>query len=423
MNILWITNIPFGKLIKLAGLTGENTSGSWLDSTLGDFAGDNRYNLVIVTVGRVNSIKTLTEGNVTYCLLPGGYPGEYDHRDRKHIKDWEYINNAFKPDLIHIWGTEFTHGYLALKTMPNIPSVLYIQGLLEAVSRYYLAGMSKHELRNNITFRDILKQDWITRTQERFAKRAVIEAEMMAISNHVIVENKWCASHCININRNMKIHQCELSIKRDFYEKQWKIENVRPFTIICNAGGYPIKGLHLLLKAIRLVVQQFPKTTLFIPGEIIKLNPGFIEKIKTNGYTKFIKSLIKNYKLEENIVFLGPLKSEEMAAQMSTVNAFVLASSIENHSSTLIEAMIVGTPCVASYVGGIPEYVRHGENGLLYRFEEYEMLAEHISTLFSDVEYASTLGKKASEEMRNARVSGKLKEKLTTIYEDVIQKK
>ena len=54
---------------------------------------------------------------------------------------------------------------------------------------------------------------------------------------------------------------------------------------------------------------------------------------------------------------------------------FVLSSSIENHASSLKEAMMVGTPSIATFVGGVPEYVRHGENGFLYRFEEYEIMA------------------------------------------------
>ena len=59
------------------------------------------------------------------------------------------------------------------------------------------------------------------------------------------------------------------------------------------------------------------------------------------------------------------------AQEMETANVFVMPSSIENHSSTLIEAMIVGVPCVASDVGGISELITHGKTGFLYRFEEY----------------------------------------------------
>lgn len=391
MNVLWITNIPFGKLMGLAGQTGINTSGSWLDAALDDFAGDSRFHLTVVTVGRVKTVKTLTERNLTYCLLPGGLPSEYNHLKNSNIKHWEYVGKIFKPDIIHVWGTECTHGYLALKSMRDIPSVVYIQGLLESISRYYLAGMSKKELINNVTFRDIIKFDWITRSQKNYEKKSIVEAEIIKIAKNVIVENKWCLSHCKNIFQECNVYKCALNIKDVFFTIKWKTENIQPFTIMSNAAGYPIKGLHILIKALSRVVLKFPEAKLLIPGERSPFEKNYLERIKENGYAKFIRTLIKQYGLEKNIIFLGPLSSEQMAKQMSTTNVFVVPSSIENHSSTLIEAMMVGAPCVASYVGGIPEYVKHQENGLLYRFEEYEMLAEHICEVFSDIHYATKL--------------------------------
>jgi glycosyltransferase involved in cell wall biosynthesis len=237
----------------------------------------------------------------------------------------------------------------------------------------------------------------------------------------VIVENNWCACHCKKIYRQCNIHQCELNIREEFFKHQWSSETVEPFTIMCNAAGYPIKGLHVLLKALSHVVPRFPGARLLIPGEDSPFNKSFLARIKENGYTKFIRKLIRDLGLEQQVIFLGRLSSEEMARRMALTNVFVVPSSIENHSSTLIEAMIVGAPCVASYVGGIPEYLTHQENGLLYRFEEYELLADHICRLFSDREYAARLGRRAGLSMRNARSPGNLMEKLISIYHDVIQ--
>jgi glycosyltransferase involved in cell wall biosynthesis len=52
---------------------------------------------------------------------------------------------------------------------------------------------------------------------------------------------------------------------------------------------------------------------------------------------------------------------------------------------------MIGTPVVASYVGGIPDMVIHNESGLLYRFEEVEMLANYIREVFIKNELASYL--------------------------------
>jgi L-malate glycosyltransferase len=420
MNILWISNIPFGKLLDLAGIIGENTSGSWLNAALSGFVGDSKYNLTVVTVGRVKSIRSIVENNITYCLLPGGYPSEYNYKKKSNEKYWQNIKEKYKPDIVHVWGTEFTHGYLAIKLMLDIPSVIYAQGLLESISRYYLAGITKSELIKSITIRDLIKFNWITRQQKDYFKRSYIEAEMIRSSGNVIVENAWCSSHCLDIIYSCKIYKCALSIRNEFFELKWVKEKIDPFTIMCNAAGYPVKGLHILIKALNRVVKKYPTTKLYIPGEKSPFGKSIFQKIKENGYTKFIRTLIEDLKLENNIIFMGRLSPKQMAEQMAKSNVFVMPSSIENHSSTLIEAMLVGVPCIASYVGGVPEYLKHQENGLLYRFEEHEMLAEYIKQMFDNLDVASKLGNNASAFTRSTRSSEDIKGNLISIYDSVI---
>jgi glycosyltransferase involved in cell wall biosynthesis len=422
MNVLWITNLAFGKLIDLAGISSKSTSGSWLNATLNDFVCDCRINLTIVTVGRVKSIKAVKENNVTYCILPGGFPVEYNYKKKSNKKYWRYVNEKYKPDIIHIWGTEYTPGYLGLLTMKNVPSVVYMQGLLESLSRYYLAGMNKRELLKSITIRDILKYDWITKRQKKITKRSKIEAEIIKISGNVIVENKWCSAHCLSLFDKCQIYKCALNIRGEYFDEIWDKNKVCSYTIMSNAAGYPIKGLHVLLKALRFVLLKYPEARLYIPGENNPFTKTLLEVIKENGYTKYIKTIIKEYGLINNVIFMGRLSAEQMARQMAVTNVFVVPSCIENHSSTLIEAMVVGVPCIASYVGGIPEYLKHNENGLLYRFEEYEMLAEHIKEIFSDIDYAATLGGNARLSARITRSSVNIKENLISIYENVINK-
>jgi glycosyltransferase involved in cell wall biosynthesis len=420
MKILWVVNIPFAGMIEIAESEKQNTSGSWLSAALDGFIGKDDVSLMIVTSGRVKTIKEIKQKNITYCIIPGGYPFEYKYKSKKNKIYWDKIKNSYKPDIITIWGTEFTHGYLALKVLNDIPSVIYIQGLLESISRYYLSGISRKEILDSITIRDIIKLDWITKAQKSYYKRSRIEAEMIRLSGNVIVENNWCSSHCYQINSVCKIYRCELDVRSEFFEKKWDKENMLRFTIMSNAAGYPIKGLHILIKALRIVVKEYPKAMLLIPGNGHLINSNILKKIKESGYSRYIRRLIISFGLQNNVSFIGSKTFEEMADSMSKSNVVVIPSSIENHSSTLIEAMIVGVPCVASYVGGIPEYVRHEYNGLLYRFEEYEMLALYIKKIFSDIVYATSLGNNACQSMRESRSSDSINSKLMSIYKDII---
>ena len=420
MNILWISNITFGPLCELAGES-KSSGGSWLDATFDVLSNEVGIYLSLVTVSRVKEIRTKKEGNHTFYILPGGYPSEYDYKSSKNKEYWEKIKKESCPDLIQIWGTEFTHGYLALQIMKGIPSVVYMQGLMSQIERHYLSGISNKDLKNSISIRDIIKMDWIERQKSRFYHGALIESKMLQMAGNIIVENQWCESHCKAIAPLSKVFRSKLNIKQDFYGQEWSENKMQPHTIMSNAAGYPIKGLHILLKALRIVLLKYPDTQLIIPGEKSPFEKSFFEKLRINGYTKFLIQIIQQLNLKNNICFLNKLSATQMALHMATSNVFVMPSSIENHSSTLIEAMIVGTPCVSSYVGGIPEYLFHNVNGLLYRFDEHEILAAHIIKIFDDNSFASFIGSNAKKAMRDSRKSENLKEELLEIYQKVLK--
>jgi glycosyltransferase involved in cell wall biosynthesis len=421
MRILWISNIAFGPLCQMDGQR-QPLSGGWIEATYKALKNSDSIELIITTVSRSKVLKMEKAGKHTFCLLPGGYPAEYDYKSRKNRTTWEHIREKFQPELIQVWGTEFTHGYLALQVMKEIPSIIYMQGVMSQIARYYLSGMSSREVFKSVTIRDIIKVDWITRRQKKYQASAIIEAKMIKISGRIIAENRWCESHCKALAPVTKVYNINLLIREDFFQYEWEISKIIPHSIMCNSGGYPIKGLHILIKALRLVVNIIPDALLFVPGEKSPYEMTWLEKCRMNGYTKYIMNLIDKLNLKTNIQFLGKVAPKEMATQMVRSNVFVMPSSIENHSSTLMEAMVVGTPCIASYVGGIPEYLIHQVNGLIYRFEEYEILASHILRIFIDPDFSNQIAKNGRTSMRKSRNSQNLSEEFINIYEDILTK-
>lgn len=420
MKILWITNIPFGAHSKLTGQK-KTLNGVWIGAAYEALKNEESLELIIVTVTRVTEIKRIKDGRHTFILLPGGDPLEYNHKELKNKRVWESIKNEFQPDLIQVWGTEFSHGYLALQIMNEIPSVIYMQGVMSQIARHYFAGINYVDLIKSISLRDILRWDWITLQQSDFHKRSFVEAKMIQIARNVIVENNWCELHCKSLAADCKAYYSKLSINEVFFQEEWSPEKMIPYTIMSNAGGYPLKGLHVLLQAMSIVIKTYPNAKLNIPGGKSPFEKNFFQKTRIGGYEKYIMKLILKLKLEDNICFLGQLSNVQMAKQMSTSNVFVIPSSIENHSSTLIEAMIVGAPCISSYVGGVPEYLTHNSNGLLYRFEEYEILAEHIIKVLSDLDYATKIASKGKSMMRSTRNLNDLRTDYLNIYNDIIE--
>jgi glycosyltransferase involved in cell wall biosynthesis len=88
--------------------------------------------------------------------------------------------------------------------------------------------------------------------------------------------------------------------------------------------------------------------------------------------------------LAERVRFLGPLPRERIFELFRAADAAILSSSWENFPHTVVEALAVGTPVLATRVGGVAEVVHDGENGLLVATGDAKALAESIRRYFAD---------------------------------------
>ena len=246
---------------------------------------------------------------------------------------------------------------------------------------------------------------------------------MLRLAGNIISENEWCNSAVRAIVPDVKVYHCPLSINKVFSEYRWNAQTVERHSVICTASGYPIKGLHILLRAIDRLKDEYPDIKLYVPGQKMVADRGFRAWLRKDGYTKYIEKLVREYCLADRMVWLGHLPQEKLAAEYSKRQVFVMPSAIENHSSSLKEAMIVGMPCVASAVGGIPEYVRNGESGFLYQFEDVSALTDRIRAIFEDDELATRLGNAAREDMTALHGGNRLLDRMTEIYCDLTGEK
>ena len=418
MKVLWIVNSLLNKFSLY--LYNKPSRGLWMDALLEDFNGKKGYEIIVATTDKIKKSVKFTDGNITYYALPDNVPLLYNENKKNNIRAWQNLLDEEKPDLIQVWGTEFTHALCALRVAKNIPSIIYMQGYVGSIARYYQAGISYGELKQTKTFRDILRRDSILQQQKKYYKQANKEAEMLTLSYAVICENDWCAINLKAAVPDLKTYRCPLSINKVFFNYRWDINSADKFSVICTASGYTIKGLHVLLRAICLLKQKYPEIKLYIPGTPQIANSGINGLIHKNGYKKYIENLIKRLDIRDNVIWLGTLTQEELAKEYTKHRVFVMPSAIENHSSSLKEAMIVGMPCVSSYVGGIPEYLRHGDNGFLYRFEEFAILAEYISKIFDDDNIAQKFSNNARQDIINLHGGTQLFDRITEIYKDMV---
>ena len=122
--------------------------------------------------------------------------------------------------------------------------------------------------------------------------------------------------------------------------------------------------------------------------------------------------------LGERARFLGALGRNEVLELFRAADASVLSSAWENFPHTLVEALAVGTPVVATAVGGVPEIVRDGENGLLVPPSDPGALASTLRRLLGDPDLQERLREGAVpsvEHLRPERIYGRLEELLAQV--------
>lgn len=394
MKILWIVNIIFPFPSQKIGVK-ENNFGGWLNGLANKLQEKEDINLAIATVYNGKDILEYNDGRIIYYLIPGAPALKYKKELEKY---WKIINERFKPDLVHIHGTEFTHGLAFINANPQVNVITSIQGLVSSCAEVYTANLGTKEILKNITLRDILRRDNIFQQKSKLKKRGKYEIKVIQKSKAIIGRTFWDYANVKAINNNVTYYKVNEILRDSFYcEEQWNENKIENNTIYFSQGGYPIKGLHILLEAVNILKKRYPNIKVYIGGPNIIKYETFIEKLKSTNYGKIIEKRIKGYNLTNHIKFVGNLNSEQVKKYMLKSNVYVLSSVIENESNSLSEASILGMPCVASYVGGASDRIEQNKTGLLYPTYEPAMLAECISKIFNDKSFAKNIGKNARE--------------------------
>lgn len=381
MKILWITNTTFPAPSRALDIP-EPVTGGWMYGLANQIASTEGIRLAVATIYRGNDLKTFDIDGVLYYLLPQHTTSGYS----KGLEPfWQKVCADFQPDVIHIHGTEYTHGLACMRACSSLNYVVSIQGLVSVYARYYYAGIRKSDIFKNITFRDIIRCDTIFEEKRNFIKRSVFEKEYIQRTKHVIGRTGWDYAHTKALNPSVSYHFCNETLRDSFYTSpKWNSTCKTDYTIFLSQAGCPLKGLHQVLKVVALLKQDFPHIKVRVAGHSIINTATLIDKIKLSGYGAYLRQLIKQLNLHDQVEFAGLLAEDKMIAEYLNAHLFICPSSIENSPNSLGEAQLLGVPTIASYVGGVPNMIDHGETGLLYRFEEVEMLAEHIRRIFTD---------------------------------------
>lgn len=162
------------------------------------------------------------------------------------------------------------------------------------------------------------------------------------------------------------------------------------------------KGLHYVIPALsRLKNQDFK----FVVVSDYK---------RAQKYTDRIKIMIDQYGLGEKIIFKGKISYEELIKLYSESDIFIFSSELEGYGLSLIEAMKCGLAVIASDIPSTKEIVTDGIDGILYKKDDYEMLAEKLNMLMTNSDLRNML---AENSLKKSKLFNSWNDTCVQVYE------
>ena len=392
MRILWIVNLVPCAVAEKLNIISTNLGG-WVESMANEITKTSGTELAIAC--KCESKMSFCEkiDCITYYSVPYSSSTSFETLE----KNCESIIKDFKPDIIQIEGTEFLHAKAMLNAANSlrIKTVVSLQGILSGQYNYQCGQLQIDDMMFSKSIKNICAA-WILHLRKThwFKKRIGPENDIISAAKYVMGRTTWDRAHAYRINPNAEYFTCNRTLRAPFYKKNWSPEKMERHSVYVGNGYFALKGAHFVVMALPQLILEYPDIKVYVAGD-----KPFCEKDKRpfykRGYGLYLKKLIKDLDVGDHIVFTGPLKADEVAERLSKSNAYVLCSAIENSPNTLGEAMMVGTPCVAAYVGGVPDMAKDEEEVLFYRNDDPALLAWNIKRIFDDDTLAVNLSENA----------------------------
>jgi glycosyltransferase involved in cell wall biosynthesis len=417
MRVLWITNTPS----LSQEITGEKIiAGGWIASLEKKITEYNSIELAIAFYSKKNIEPFYYNKSKYYPICSGRERflyrlrlwmlGSYiTKRDLFNIKS---IISDFKPDIIHVHGTELGFGMIAEHT--DLPVVISIQGNLSVIQRMYYRGFSKSEIFKYSSLKGLLNIFIYWKDFIKIKKRSKFEREILSECRFVIGRTEWDRRiTSILAPKSSYFHNDE--IMRDlFYEKTWGQNYIKKqkFIIHTTTSSPLYKGLETICETAALLDRN---NTFDFSWNIVGLN-------KNDAIVSLCKRKFSGDYFDRRLNFLGIMNSTDLVNQMYKAHLYVTTSHIENSSNSLCEAMLLGMPCTASFAGGTDTIIKAGIEGLLFQDGDSYSLAGVIMEAQNNYDAFIIMGLKAREKAMARHGKNNVVDSLLKIYSQIILK-
>jgi glycosyltransferase involved in cell wall biosynthesis len=162
----------------------------------------------------------------------------------------------------------------------------------------------------------------------------------------------------------------------EFQQVDSRGPQAKPY-ILCVALHHIHKAIDVLIKAFATLHMTHPEVELWLVGD--------------GPYRSELEALVRRLGLTESVRFLGLQGRPAVSRLLSKCSLFVLPSRVEPFGIAIIEALASGKPVVSTKVGGIPEIIENGTNGILVEPDDPQALCEAMRMVWDDPALARRL--------------------------------
>lgn len=170
----------------------------------------------------------------------------------------------------------------------------------------------------------------------------------------------------------------------------------------------PIKGVDVLIRASKLVLDRIPEAFFVIAGE--------------GPWRGELEKLASDMGVGDSVRFVGRVIYDDMPSYMAAMDVLVHPSYTESLGRVLLEAEASSKPVVAARAGGVPEAVVDGETALLFPPGNVEALADTLTRVLSDMKLRKRMGERGRRLVVENYEFWSQEKKLVRLYERIVEK-
>lgn len=290
------------------------------------------------------------------------------------------IANDYKPDVIHVFGSEWCFGLLAERT--DVPVVIHMQGSIPPYNNALMPPLySVWDL--------IIGMGWNPHTQfnawlgrKKDMSRLKMEERILKAVSHYMGRTEWDKNIVRLYHPDCKYYYCSEALRESFLQtaSPWQPPRNKKFRIVTTGISSFWKGIDTILRAAHMLKERGFDFEWVCAGQMRILDKKIVERKERMRYE------------DNNVRIAGYLNSSQLHDLLMSADLYVHTAYIDNSPNAVCEAQYLGMPIIATYVGGIPSLIENGKEGILIPANDPFTLAGKIMKLSHDEQACVAMG-------------------------------